>query len=226
MSDEGERIQPRDVLVFANGDAGDGAMVRRAIERAHQPFIAAADGGARIARYYGLTPHVIIGDMDSLTHEELAEFESQGAEIHHYPEEKNETDLELVFLWAARQGTKNIRVIGAVGNRLDQTMSNVYLMALPALAEIDVRMVAGNQETRLAIAGETLIEGEAGDTISLIPLSGIAHGVTTENLRYPLRDEDLLFGLARGVSNVMDGTHAKVNLRDGVLLLVHTLGRA
>jgi thiamine pyrophosphokinase len=45
-------------------------------------------------------------------------------------------------------------------------------------------------------------------------------------LRYPLRDESLLFGPARGVSNVMDGERAIVRVRDGALIVVHTVGRA
>jgi thiamine pyrophosphokinase len=216
----------RDVLAFANGEIEDGEMVRRAIDGAVNPLIVAADGGARIARYYGLKPHAVIGDMDSLGEVDLAAFRIDGAAIHRYPEAKNETDLELALLWAVEQGAGNIRMIGATGGRLDQAISNVYLMALPALQDADVRIVAGKQETWLATPGETLIDGAVGDTVSLIPLSGIARGVRTENLYYPLRDEDLLFGPARGVSNIMSGERASVHLREGVLLVVHTIGRA
>ncbi|MDX2161828.1 MAG: thiamine diphosphokinase [bacterium] len=216
----------RDILIFANGDANDGAMVQRAIQQAHHPLIAAADGGARIARHYGLTPQVVIGDMDSLTPDELHALEAAGAEIYRYPQEKNETDLELVLLWAARADPRRIRVIGAVGDRLDQTMANVYLLALPALRGIDVRICAGKQETWLALPGSSAIQGAPGDTVSLIPLGGGVRGVRTENLYYPLKDEDLPFGPARGVSNVLKGERGVIHVRDGVLLVVHTVGRA
>lgn len=216
----------RDILVFANGDANDGVMVRRALETAHDPLIAAADGGARIARHYGLTPHVIIGDMDSLSADELAALAADGAQIFRYPEEKSETDLELVLLWAARADVRRIRIIGAVGDRLDQTIANMYLLALPALRGIDTRIVAGKQESWLAQAGVNPIDGTAGDTISLIPLSGTVRKVRTDNLYYPLKDEDLFFGPARGVSNVLKGERGSISIADGVLLVVHTVGRA
>jgi thiamine pyrophosphokinase len=87
-------------------------------------------------------------------------------------------------------------------------------------------LVAGKQAVWLARAGRTDISGAAGDTVSLIPLNGTARGVRTEGLYYPLRDEDLYFGPARGVSNVMNGEQAAVMLREGVLLVVHTIGRA
>ena len=216
----------RDILVFANGDPNDGAMVRRAIESAHDPVIAAADGGARVARHFGLTPDVVIGDMDSIEPHELAALEQGGAQVFRYPHEKSETDLELVLVWAARSEAAQVRIIGAVGDRLDQTMANVYLLALPALRGIDARIVAGRQETWLAMPGTTTIKGAAGDTISLLPLSGSVRGVTTHHLYYPLKDEDLLFGPARGVSNVLKGEQAQVSVREGVLLMVHTIGRA
>ncbi len=216
----------RDILIFANGDPNDGAMVRRAFESAHHPIIAAADGGARVARAFGVTPDVVIGDMDSIDPAELAALEQGGAQVFRYPHEKSETDLELVLLWAAQNKPARVRIFGAVGDRLDQTMANVYLLALPALHGIDARIAAGRQETWLAMPGTTTINGAAGDTISLLPLSGSVRGVTTQNLYYPLKDEDLLFGPARGVSNVLNGEHASVSVREGVLLMVHTIGRA
>ena len=212
-------------LIFANGDINDGLMVQRALAFAPESRIIAADGGARVAAHFGLSIHAVIGDMDSLSESELAALADK-SEILRYPEAKNETDLELALIYAVEQGARWIRILGGVGDRLDQTLSNIYLMALPILQDCDVRMVAGKQETWLIGAGTHTIDGTAEDTISLIPLNGTVRGVKTDGLHYPLRDEDLLFGPARGVSNVMNGEHASVTVLDGVLLVVHTLGRA
>jgi thiamine pyrophosphokinase len=212
-------------LIFANGDVNDGMMVQRAMTFAPESLIVAADGGARVAAAFGLSPQVVIGDMDSLSEDELAAL-ARVAEILRYPEAKNETDLELALLYAVEHGAHWIRVVGGVGDRLDQTLSNVYLMALPVLSDCDVRMVAGKQEAWLIGAGTHTVEGAAGDTLSLIPLNGTVRGVKTDGLHYPLRDEDLFFGPARGVSNVMNGDRASVTVREGVLLVVHTVGRA
>lgn len=216
----------KQALIFANGEINDGPAVRRALLAARQPLIIAADGGARIARHFGLKVGDIIGDIDSLSPEELALLTQEGAKLHRYPEQKNETDLELALLWAVDQGAAWIRVIGALGGRLDQMLSNIYLLALSALATVDVRLVASNQEAWLMQTAESVIEGAPGDTISLIPLSGSVEGVRTENLFYPLRDETLTFGPARGVSNVMTADRAYVWTREGTLLIVHTDGRA
>ncbi len=213
-------------LIFANGDLNDGPFLRRALDAAPGALIVAADGGARLARQVGLRANTVIGDMDSLSAAELADLERAGAAIHRFPEAKNETDLELALTWAAEQGATWMRVIGGVGDRLDQTVSNVYLLALPVLKGRDVRLVVGKQEVWLLYPGESLIEGAPDDTVSLLPLGGAAQGVRTENLYYPLVNEPLLFGPARGLSNVMTADRARVWLRDGLLLVAHTQGRA
>lgn len=221
-----ETQKPLKALIFVNGDTNDGPMVRRTLAQASQAWILAADGGARQAAHFGLTPQTVIGDMDSLSAAELDDLAARGATLHRYPEEKDETDLELTMLHAAAADVPWIRIIAAIGDRLDQTLGNVYLMALPALAGRDVRMVAGRQEAWLLNPGETVVHGTQGDTLSLLPLSGAARGVRTENLYYPLRDETLVFGPARGISNVMQTDTARVWLDEGVLLAVHTIGRA
>ena len=55
---------------------------------------------------------------------------------------------------------------------------------------------------------------------SLIPLTGAAHGITTEGLHYPLRDATLSFERARGVSNVLLAPPGCVSVREGLLLVV------
>jgi len=213
-------------LIFANGEIDDGEMVDRALALAAGALIVAADGGVRIADHYHLRVNTVIGDMDSLTDEQHQRLIEQQAAILKYPAEKNETDLELALMWAVNQGADWIRLIGATGGRLDQILSNIYLLALPILDGRDVQLVAGKQAAWLAKPGKTVIHGEVGDTISLIPLTGTVRGVRTDNLYYPLNDEDLYFGPARGVSNVMKVPQAAVSVREGVLLVVHTIGRA
>lgn len=213
-------------LIFANGDLVAGPAVRAALQYAPDALIIAADGGARHALTLELTPHLVVGDFDSLTEPEVARLAEHGAEIRRYSPHKNETDLELALLAAVEADCNPIRVIGGVGDRLDQTFGNVYLMALPPLRGHDVRLVSGKQTAWLAFPGETQITGRAGDTLSLLPLGGDVQNITTFGLEYPLHGEPLAFGPARGVSNVLTGASASVLFDAGILLLIHTVGRA
>lgn len=221
-----EAPHPLKALIFANGDPNDGPLVRQVLASADAAWIIAADGGARQAAFFGFRPQLVIGDLDSLTAAEVAALEAEGVAIHRAPPEKDETDLELALLHAAEQGVRWIRIISGIGDRIDQSLGNLYLMALPALAGMDVRLVARNQQTWLMRPGVNPVEGAPGDTLSLLPVGGDAVGIRTDGLYYPLRDETLRFGPARGMSNVLTSTQAYVTLGAGLLLAIHTLGRA
>ncbi len=213
-------------LVFANGDINDGAMVRRILSRVQTPLVIAADGGARVALYFNFLPDIVVGDMDSLSAAEVESLRVRGVDIRRHPAEKDETDLELALKLAAARGATWISIIGGIGDRIDQTIANLYLMSLPELEGREVVVAAGRQEIRLLHPGDTVICGAPGDTLSLIPLGGAVHGVRTQALYYPLNDETLEFGPARGISNIMTSDCATISLGDGRLLLIHTEGRA
>lgn len=213
-------------LIFANGKPKDGGMVRDTLATASDATIIAADGGARVAYYYRLKVQTVIGDMDSLTTDEIVQQEERGVEVLRYPPEKDKTDLELALLLAAERGARWIRIIGGMGGRFDQMLANVHLLALPELENCDVALVAGDQSVYLLRPGTHTIKGTLGDTVSLIPIGGTVSGITTENLKYALNDEPLYFGPARGVSNLMMGDHALISIKTGNLLAVHTRGRA
>jgi len=68
------------------------------------------------------------------------------------------------------------------------------------------------------VRGQREIRGRTGQTVSLIPVGGNATGVSTQGLEWPLKDETLIFGATRGVSNVLLGEKATVEVREGFLL--------
>jgi thiamine pyrophosphokinase len=168
----------------------------------------------------GLTPDVVIGDMDSLGEQDQAQLRAAGTRFVVHPPAKDETDLELALLYALEQGVASITVLGALGGRLDQTLANILLLTMPDLAECDVRLADGAQ-TAFVVRDAAQLEGQVGDTVSLIPLCGDAQGVTTSGLLYPLADDVLPFGLGLGVSNEITATPVSVQLRQGLLLCVH-----
>ena len=214
------------VLLFANGLATRGTMVERVLSATSSPSIVCADGGAYNAVEFGYFPQTIIGDLDSISPEKITEFEDNGATILRYPAEKDETDLELALYWCAEHGATEIYIIGGLGGRFDQTLANIYLLSLPQLDDIHVEVVDAKQSIRLLKAGKHKIEGHVDDTISLLPMGDKVEGITTTALQYPLKNESLIIGPARGVSNVMTDDTATITIKKGLLIMVHTIGRA
>lgn len=182
----------------------------------------AADGGARQFLQAGILPHIAIGDFDSLPALMLEQLEAQGVRIERHPVHKDETDLELALLHALARGARRIVVLAALGGRPDQHLANLQLLTHPALATIDVRMLHRDWEV-FAINHAATIEGQPGQTVSLLPMTEAVEGIVTQGLYYPLRDEALRLGPARGVSNVLTERRATVTIRSGILLAMHQL---
>lgn len=206
-------------VIFANGTFGAPWRVRQLLRP--DDLIIAVDGGTRHVWEVGADPQLVVGDLDSLTLDERGRLESAGVEIASFSPRKDQTDLELALRRAVAEGVSSILIVAALGGRLDQTLANVLLLTLPELRGVDVRIVEGAQEAFL-VRDEALIKGQRGDTVSLIPLTGDANGITSKGLEWPLTDDGLRFGATRGVSNVLTEEQASVCVGQGLLLCVVT----
>ncbi|HYN68803.1 MAG TPA: thiamine diphosphokinase [Candidatus Eisenbacteria bacterium] len=199
-------------------------------------LVVAADGGARLAEPLGLRIDRWVGDGDSLGPAAIDALRAAGVPVTLAPPDKDESDTELAVLEAVEAGATDLTILGALGGRrLDHALANVALLAHHALVGRSARLLdAGTRITMLsggasdvtgdgaAATAERRFDGRAGDLVSLFPYAGTAEGVTTEGLRYPLHDEPLHLGPARGLSNVRLGSSATVSVRRGRLLIVES----
>lgn len=206
-------------VICANGELADHPRLRD-LWRAADLRIA-ADGGAVNARaHLALPPHVVIGDLDSLDEPTRTWSESAHAEMIQHPVAKNETDLELALDLACKRGATEITILGALGGRFDQTVSNLLLLAKPAAAHVIAR-IAGTDFDAWVAWERAVVTGHAGDTVSLIPITERVDGIVTQGLKYPLHNETLFLGFARGVSNELVAERAEISFTRGLLLVVH-----
>lgn len=204
-------------VIIAGGRLSEPELARMLIHP--DGLLIAADGGAEYFRALDVLPHILVGDLDSITPPTLAVMEAFGVEIVRFDTRKDYTDLELALRLARDRGCSQAWVLGAAGSRWDQTIASCLLLAAQDLEALDVRLVDGRQELRLLRGGASLVlRGKPGDTVSLIPLSAVAAGIVTSGLEYPLKDEDLPLGATRGISNVLLGEQASVSIRQGLLL--------
>jgi thiamine pyrophosphokinase len=168
----------------------------------------------------GVRPDVVVGDLDSLDASVYTAWEEAGTISVRHAAEKDETDLELALLYAVQHYEGDVMVMGALGGRLDQMLANILLLAHPAFVERRVELVDPGQRAWL-VRERTEIEGSPGDLVSLVPLSGDVQIGQTDGLKWQLEDEILQFGPARGISNVMVGERAVVEVERGMVLCVH-----
>ncbi len=182
-------------------------------------IVIAADGGADHARQLGLHVHLLVGDLDSVSESALVASDR----VARHPVDKDATDLELAFAEAVRLEPERILVLGGSSGRLDHLFGSLLLLAAEKYARVTVDAQFGEAAVHV-VRGERLLVGRPGDVISLSAVHGAAHGVSTEGLVYPLVGETLEPGSSRGISNLFEGTRARISVASGVLLAVRPNG--
>ena len=215
-------------LIVAAGDAPDRAGLDRAWPGWSDPIdlVVAADAGADAAERLGLRPDLVVGDFDSIAPGGLDRLRAAGIPVEVAPTDKDESDTELAVRAAVARGARALTIVGGLGGRPDHLLANVGLLALPELADRSVELL--DDRTRVSLIrgpGSRDLAGRVGDLVSLLPFGPGVDGVTTAGLEWPLADEALPLGPARGLSNVRTALVARVTVRTGLLLAIETIGR-
>jgi thiamine pyrophosphokinase len=206
------------IVIFANGLLPNLEYVRNMLHA--DDFLIGVDGGARHIMALELMPNFVIGDLDSLTEDDLYELGSADVRVDQYPANKDETDLELAIQYALQLVFSSIMVVAALGGRTDQTLGNISLLTDFVMSNADIRFDDGLEELFFC-RSQAQVHGKSGDIVSLIPWNGDVSGVTTNGLRWALHGETLFSYKTRGISNEMVDEKATVQIKSGLLLIVH-----
>lgn len=203
-------------VVFLNGDMNTPTFYKKWLDGASK-FIA-VDGGIRHLQTLGKTPDVVIGDFDSFHDGNKLEKIYPKAQIIRFPAKKNYTDGELAIEWALDNGAKKLTFIGGIGNRMDHTLSTIFLLKKCLDASVCACMV--NERNCIWMTNKEIeIPGRKGELLSLVPITDTVEGIDLEGLSYPLENATLKLGSSTGISNVFEGSRAKVSLKKGILLV-------
>ena len=181
---------------------------------AETDYIIAADGGIRHTTALGLTPHMTLGDFDSLG------YTPEGANV--FPVEKDDTDAMLAIRQGLKLGCTEFYLYGCLdGPRLDHTIAN--FQSLQYLADRGARgCLIGKDYIVTLIQEETLVfpAGFEG-IVSLFCLGKDADGVTLKGLKYPLENGTLTSAFPLGVSNHFTGEEASVAVKSGAVTVMY-----
>lgn len=180
-------------------------------------LVICADGGGKHAARLGIIPDLIVGDLDTLSTEEIKRLELSGVEFIKYPKAKDYSDTHLALLKALELGYKRIEMVACLGGRFDHALANVMLLALPLARTVDLSILDPIQEIFLVKPGMKLV-GSKGETISLLPLSEEVVGIATSGLLYQVPAGKFVMGVSNGISNVFSTEEVKIFLEKGLLL--------
>lgn len=200
-------------VILANGVPPRADTLAHALEGAS--LFVCADGGANTARAAGVTPHAIVGDLDSAERDTLDHFASV-EQVSDAGTDRTDTEKSIEWI-LARGAWDEITLLGASAGRLDHVLGN---LALLRRYRDRVSLVLEDDHARSWLARDVAtIDAPVGTTVSFFAVGGPADGVTTENFRYALRDVRMDLGGQDSISNVTTGRPARIRIARGELLV-------
>lgn len=176
-------------------------------------YLLAADGGLRHLEKLHRAPDGILGDFDSLG------YVPQGSQV--FPVEKDDTDAMLAVRKGLELGFREFVLYGSLdGPRLDHTVANFQTLQFLADHGAAGYLVGKDYLVTVAKNERLYFPVAAQGILSVFCMGADAHGVTLENLYYPLHSACLSSGFPLGVSNHFIGKEACVAVESGSLLVL------
>lgn len=204
-------------LIVCSGSINDYSYHKKYFERAQ--FVVCVDGGAKHIRKFGLVPDVLIGDLDSISAEDLEYFKDMKVKIIKYPSQKEMTDTEIAINYAIDNGYKEVVIIGGIGTRIDHSLANILL--LKQLLEKGIKGTLANEKNEITLTKDRIkVAKEKDAKLTLLPLTKVVEGITTKGLYYQLNCEDIELGSSRGVSNEFKDEFAEISIKSGILIVI------
>ncbi|MGK9475860.1 thiamine diphosphokinase [Melioribacter sp. OK-6-Me] len=183
-------------ILWANGDPPSKRIIDFLVRTGYNKIIC-ADGGANSAHQLNVVPDVIIGDLDSITNENLRYFSGKSKIVKQ--NRQNDTDVEKAIKYAIKNKFTDLFLIGATGSRLDHSFCNLGIM-LKFYDEIQIKLLH-RQSVLCVYEGNVEIKTLPGETISIYGFDRKTK-ITSRGLKYPLKETSLPFGEKESTSNV------------------------
>ena len=197
------------VVILGNGDFPNHPYPFEVLDKADT--IICCDGAADELIRIGKIPSVIVGDLDSLSHEAKLKFSDI---IIHIPDQETNDQTKAVN-WALKSGFKDLVIIGNTGRREDHTIANISLLSDYAKLA-NIRCLT-NTGIFTPISKTTTFNSFAGQQVSIFSLSKGTR-ITSHNLKYQLNNL-ILDKLWMGTLNEATGSDFILEFEEGELIV-------
>ena len=204
----------KNALIICKGNPPPKSLLYQLWEKT--TYRVAADGGANLLVKNKCMPDAVIGDFDSLMAKTRKKMPN--TKFLHIPEQDT-NDADKAVRHCLQLGFKEIHLLSADGGRQDQFLSGLEILFKYSKK---ARLISWTQMERMEFIYQNWEEKiQPGTTLSMLPVFGVAQGIVTKGLKYPLKNKSLIPGESpSGVSNLVVSTPVKINVTKGRLLLV------
>ena len=178
-------------------------------------LLIAVDGGLHACTAQGLSPSLLVGDLDSFGDAPLPDLP-----ICRFPVKKDETDTYLAYLEGVKRGYSHFEIYGGLGGRADHTIANLQLLRRIA-GEGNVAALIGKAERMIAFSNRSMeLKTYPNQSLGVFALSEICEGVSIAGAVYELENGTLKNDFPLGVSNTALGESVTLSVKKGILLAV------
>lgn len=179
-------------------------------------LVIAADSAADRLLACGARVDILVGDLDSVTHQGMA---SAGETVR--VEEQDSTDCDKLLRLAVKRGYEKITLASIEGSQPDHVLATLH-SALRASLHVTLAYRRGIG--RLLKGGEDLrMDVMPGERISLLPLSN-CRNVSLTGVRWEVKGQDFDASAASSISNEAVGESLHVVIGEGSALLYRECG--
>jgi thiamine pyrophosphokinase len=213
------RDKQEPALIIANGEACSSEILNQLLE--WSPFVVVLDGAIDRVLDFGIKVDVLFGDFDHHL-EKLEDIKKVQfpIEVIHAPDQ-DKTDLEKALDFLIERDFPAVNIVWATGRRADHNFANI------------TNLVKYSNKLQLKIIDDYSVIYpipplpskfikwfKAKTPLSLIPIYE-AKDIHTYNLKYPLKNEDLILGIRIGNSNevLFDG-NVEISYHSGAMLIM------
>ena len=179
-------------------------------------FKIACDAGYLNFKRYNLQPDLLIGDFDSIPSEFLSDIPNK---IQLNPI-KDVTDTEYALNYLMDNKFDDITILGAIGGRLDMTLTTIALLAKASVTKIKIRAFFDDEIIFPLYNSQVTFKKEASGFISVFSYLNEARGVDEINFKYQLKNHTLQNTSPLGVSNEFINKEAYIKVKEGILIII------
>ncbi|MEI7811763.1 MAG: thiamine diphosphokinase [Ignavibacteria bacterium] len=204
-------------IIIANGRTPGKGIVNYFFRQGFTRVIC-ADGGANSARRINVLPDLIIGDLDSISKENLEYFSDKSEIIR--MKGQDDTDVEKCLKFLIKRKCKACALLGVIGDRLDHSFGNLAI-AKRYSDFIDI-CVAAEKSFLTIHKGKTEFATVPGEMVSLYGFDSKTK-ITSEGLKYKIWNEAIQFTLKESTSNQATSDIVKLNIKGGKIFVIREL---
>ena len=205
-------------LIIANGASCSFELLGQLLE--WSPIVVVLDSAIERVLQLDIKVDVLLGDFDGDFNPDIYKEKQYPLEIVHRPNQ-DKTDLEKALDYLIEKGHQAVNIVWATGKRADHTITNITNIIR---YRNKLKIVILDDHSKIFLLPNKFEKWYTASTpISLIPIGKVT-GITTQNLFYPLQNEELTMGYRTGSSNhvIKDGI-VSITHQEGDLLLMECL---